>query len=483
MAIATYKQRLPASALKAALCLVALAAPAAARADRIDRELIRGTRKLLERIKTVDGVKNGDAKSVTVGVLKFRSSRDDGPEDFHFGPINNVMADRLENTLILGYNTDPECTLNVIHDATTAAAHNGLSYQPAETAGRLFDVKYPLVVTGQQVTPDIFLTGLVHFDTKEHQITVVIQSLTKTDPQLREVLRFTVPTERSTVAESGRSFVIQRALAERDAGPQKDEAKDEAGAAAEKSAEEARLPAPKEATPGIKPVSTPDAWVDLDVLYNDEPVVLERDVKEPGNRAFARDPKKDDRVKLILTNKSQNRVAVALLVNGSNTVKQQRTEPRYCTKWILAPGKKLEVEGFYVGGTGRNNVKPFTVLSDEESESLYEMNSGDMKNERLGTISMNVFVEGEYTLASDAPVTRSLSPLDYKEKAGEIKSIDDLKRLLKSAKSGDQNRTLQRGLIADDGRAQDGSRLVEEDFKNATEVQHLLIRYYDRKQK
>jgi hypothetical protein len=481
MAIANFKYE--AAVVRAALCLIALAVPATARADRIDRELIRSTRKLLERAKSVEGTRNGDARTVTVGVLKFRGSRDGGPEDFHMGPINNVMADRLENTLVLGYNTDPECTLAVIHDASAVAARNGLSYLPAETAARLFDQKFPLVVTGQMVAPDLFLTGVVHLDSNAHQTTVVIQSFTKADPQLREVTRFTVPTERTTVAESGRSFVIQRALAERDAGPQKDETKDEAGAAAEKAAEEARLPAPKEATPGVQPVATPEAWVDVDVLYNDEPVALERDAKEPGNRAFVRDPKKDDRVKYILTNRSQNRVAVALLVNGANTVRREMTEPRYCKKWILGPGKKLEVDGFYTGETGRQNVVPFTVLSDEESEALYEKNSGDMRNERLGTVSVNVFVEGQYTVASDAPVTRSLSPLEYKEKAGEIKSIDDLKRLLKTAKVGDQNRTLQRGLIADDGRARDGSRLVEEDFKNATEVQHLLIRYYERKQK
>ena len=476
MPFVTNKQAFPV-ALRVALCLAGLAWPAVARADRIDRELIKSTSKLIDRIK--------ESNAKTVGVLKFRASSDEGQEDFHLGPINNVMADRLENTLVLGYNLDPDYPINVVHDATVEAARSRLSYLPAANAAKLFDLKYPLVASADKAAPDMFLTGVVHFDTKLHQTTVVLQSFTKKDPELREVVKFTVPTERSTVAESGRSFVIKRALAERDAGPEKDEAKDEAGAAAEKSAEEAKLPPPKEATPGIQPVSTPDAWVDVEVLYNDKPLILDRDAKDPGGRAFARDPQKDDRVKFLMTNRSQDRVAVALLVNGCNTVKREMTEPRYCKKWILGPGKKLEVDGFYVGGTGRNNVVPFTVLSDEESESLFEKNSGDMRNERLGTISMNVFVEGQFLAAADAPVTRSLSPLEYKakEKAGEIKGIEDVKRLLKAVRAGDQNRTLQRGLIADDGRAQDGSRLVEEEFKNATEVQHLMIRYYEQKQK
>ena len=124
------------------------------------------------------------------------------------------------------------------------------------------------------------------------------------------------------------------------------------------------------------------------------------------------------------------------------------------------------------------------MLSDEESEALFEMNSGDMRNERLGTISVHAFIEGERPGNSDVVVTRGLSPLQYKQEAGKIKSIGDLSKLMyATAENGKQSRMLSRGLIADDGKAQDGSRLVEEEFKNPTEVQHLLIRYYQRKQK
>src|SRR4051812_5778791 len=104
MTFARIRQAFCSAALRTALCLTALAVPTAARADRLDRELIRTTNKVIERIKSVGGAKSGDAKSVNVGVLKFRAGRDDAKDDFHLGPINNVMADRLENTLILGYN-------------------------------------------------------------------------------------------------------------------------------------------------------------------------------------------------------------------------------------------------------------------------------------------------------------------------------------------------------------------------------------------
>ncbi len=501
MPIPTRKSRITLLAVLAA----GLTAPAAARADRIDGELIKLTTTLLDHLK--------ENKAKTVGVLKFRASRDGGKEDFHLGPINNVMADRLENTLILGYDTDPDAPINVVHDGTAVAARKGLSYLPAEKAVELFGLKYPLAGSGQEATPDLFLTGVVRFDTEKHTTTVVVQSFTKERPELREVARFTVPTERSTLAESGRSFVINRSLAERDAGPDKDDAKDAAAdkdAAARQKAAAAQLaakepareqlppvkelpPLPKEPTkeptPAVKPAAlSTERLVDIQVRYNGEPVSLEPDARDPGNRAFARDPKQGDTVAFVVTNRTPAeggvRVAVALLVNGVNTVKEEVDEPRYCTKWILEPGKSLVVDGFYVRDAGPNNVKPFTVLSDEESDALYESNPGDLRNERLGTISLHVFTEGKPQPAGDAPVTRGLAPARYKQSAGKVASLADLRKLLaQSGEGGKQTRTLDRGLIASDGKVQNGSRLVREPFANATEVEHFLIRYYQPKGK
>jgi hypothetical protein len=478
MIIPWHLPRFLTATLAATLCL---AIAGTARADRLDGELVKLTTTLTDHMK--------DAKAKTVGVLKFRASLDGGKEDFHVGPINNLMADRLETTLVLGYNIDPDWIIDVIHDATLVASRKGLSYLPADKAVGLFNLKYPLVATGNEATADIFFTGVVQFDTKKHTTTVVIQSLTRDHPQLQEVAKFTVPTERVTVAESGRSFVINRSLAERDAGPQKDEAKDEPGAEAEKAAEEQKVAAKdpkiiKDPTPGVLPAATePEKMVNLEVLYNGELIPLEPDARDPGGRAFVRDPKEKDTVSFVLVNQSKNLLAVALLVNGFNTANDEKVEPRYCTKWILEPNKKLLVEGFYVGGSGRNNVKPFRVASDEESEALFEMSTGDLRNERLGTISMHVFVQGERQVGGDAPVTRGLTPAQIKNEGVAVKSIDDLKRALyQSVDKGKANRMLSRGLIADDGKRQDGSRLVPKEFNNATEVQHLQIRYYQRKQ-
>jgi hypothetical protein len=496
-----FKIRFAAALVPAALLAAALAAPGAARADRIDGELMKQVVPLVDHLKA--------NKAKYVAVLKFRASRDDARPDFHTGPINNIMADRLENTLILGHNVDPDWAIDVAHNASAVAANKGMSYLPAAKAKELFDLKYPDVATGNKKTPDLFLTGEIHFDTKKHTTTVVLQSFTKEHPELSEVARFTVPTERNTVAESGRSFVINRSLAERDAGPDKDEAKDKAGAAADEAAQEQAAKAAREqqqnakagadkeeqatknqaatdnTTQAVKPVATPDRFVDLRVLYNDEDVPLEPDARDPANRAFTRDPKVGDTVKFLLTNRSPNRVAVALLVNGVNTVKDEMGEPLDCTKWILEPNKNLIVEGFYNGVTGRNNVKPFRVMTDEESDDMFERNQGPLRNEKLGTISLHVFVEGQRPMTpADVAVTRGLSPSQYKKEVGQAKSIDDLSKLLyAAADKGKKDRLLSRGLIADDGKVQDGSKLIPEEFKNATEVQHLLVRYYDKKQK
>src|SRR5262249_34311095 len=134
--------------------------------------------------------------------------------------------------------------------------------------------------------------------------------------------------------------------------------------------------------------------------------------------------------------------------------------------------------------SGPNNVKPFTVLSDEESDALFSRNQGDMSNERLGTISLHVFVEGKRASAGDAPVTRGLSPSRYKKAVAGVKDADGLRKLLfPPVEGGKQNRMLNRGMIASDGKVQDGSRLVQEPFNNPTEVEHFLIRYYQPGQK
>src|SRR5258708_2483953 len=113
MTVRSRNHRFSAATLRAALLLAALAAPAAARADLIDGELLKQTSTLIDHLKA--------NKAKRVAVLKFRASRDGGREDFHLGPINNILADRLENTLVLGYNLDPDWTIDVAHNATAKA--------------------------------------------------------------------------------------------------------------------------------------------------------------------------------------------------------------------------------------------------------------------------------------------------------------------------------------------------------------------------
>jgi hypothetical protein len=177
-------------------------------------------------------------------------------------------------------------------------------------------------------------------------------------------------------------------------------------------------------------------------------------------------------------------VAVALLVNGVNTINEETDEPRFCTKWVLEPGKGLEVDGFYVGDTGKDNVKPFKVLSDEESDALFSRNAaGDLSDERLGAISLHVFVEGQKAPAGDAAVTRGLAPSRYKVASARFNGIDDLCKFLTANAAAKQKRVVNRGLIAPDGQLRDGSQLRKEPFNNPTETEHFLIRYYQAGQK
>src|SRR4051812_18568606 len=87
------------SGLAVALALAAWAwAPHAARADDLDKMLYDQSAKLFKYIK--------EKKAKTVGVLKFRAKKGTEAESFHAGPVNLLMAERLEAVLVVGHDED-----------------------------------------------------------------------------------------------------------------------------------------------------------------------------------------------------------------------------------------------------------------------------------------------------------------------------------------------------------------------------------------
>ena len=98
-----------------------------------------------------------------------------------------------------------------------------------------------------------------------------------------------------------------------------------------------------------------------------------------------------------LSNDTSERVAVALSVDGLNTIDASHTSARDAAKWVLAPYESITVNGWQVSG---EHARKFVFTSEERSYGAW---IGDTRN--LGLISAVVF--GERTLCCREPVPYS----------------------------------------------------------------------------
>jgi hypothetical protein len=86
-----------------------------------------------------------------------------------------------------------------------------------------------------------------------------------------------------------------------------------------------------------------------------------------------------------LTNQTGSRVAVALTVDGLNTIDGKHSSARDAAKWVLGPWETVTIEGWQVGA---DSARRFVFTSEDKSYGAW---IGDTRN--LGTISAAVFHE------------------------------------------------------------------------------------------
>jgi hypothetical protein len=434
--------------------LVFLATAPPVRADNLDDELYRATRKLFRYIHK----KNAR----TVGVLKFRAQRGNGPLGFDLGPITSIMAERLETVLVMG--NDDEKPVQIIRDASgvAAARRQKLTYLTEEGRKKLFGFEYPLVVGGGKATPDLFFTGIVRLDPEKQTTRVEVLAFGRDSKDLEPTgILIEAKTDRPLLADSGSSFVLNhRALWGMDRDRQNDaEAIRDAGS---------RRAGKKE--PALKSMQR---LVELKLYLDDVPVALEPDRTNPGGARFTcRPPRRDEKVRFALKNLSDQRVAVVLQINGMNTLYEQKFEAMRCNKWVLPPNTKpVIIDGFYIKDEGKNR-KEFVVLPDAASRQEI------LRNAAQGTIQMHVFVEGpekkEEETFEDKLITRGLPNRAWNTAKRSLTTPAAARKLL----TANRLRTRTRGLIAPDQKPGDGSKLLKVDFRNPQEQQYLYIRYY-----
>jgi hypothetical protein len=114
------------------------------------------------------------------------------------------------------------------------------------------------------------------------------------------------------------------------------------------------------------------------------------------------EPKSTDKIAFELSNTTEGTYAVVLLVNGENTLYQERGTPQVCRKWVLGPNSSVTVRGFQ---TDANTVAPFSVLPPQQA-----IPDAVRYGDHAGTYRLVVF-HGSMT-SSEAEVVRKTDPTD-----------------------------------------------------------------------
>lgn len=329
------------------LSILALIAPSVrAASDPLDEALFEKAKTVLETLKK-KGFKN-------VGVVKFQVKRGEGSPQDSVGDLNQSLANKLEVALILA-NTDEK--FGIIEKATEAVrgklpAANHLNKDGREA---FFGRKYDLGWSAEKVEPSGFLTGVATLSNDLTMLTILFQSFDKSGKLDDLAGELTAPTNPEMLAQAGFSYVMatsrQKALVAGDPLPPKETIQREIVEQVVKSEEPKDKP-PAEGEPFAPLVSSPIKWT---ILYNGKAAPI------TGNTVP--EPNSTDRVEFELTNPTQGTYAVVLLVNGENTLYQERGVPQVCRKWVLGPNASVAVRGFQ---TDADTVAPFSVLPPQE---------------------------------------------------------------------------------------------------------------------
>ncbi|MEQ9408157.1 MAG: hypothetical protein RIK87_10550 [Fuerstiella sp.] len=419
------------SRLTAVILLAAGLVPSESPGATIHRQLQRHVPAI------VDYLNSRDLK--TVGVLKFRVRKPGQKTSDSVGPLNSLMADRLEVGLILANPFDPDHQLKIIRDASAQAARiPGANHVSSAGRATFFGPKFKLAWGDERVTADAFLTGVVQVHDDNRHVTVGILCFDKAGGTLEKACEvFEAELDAASLGEIGESFVLRGAF--------------DGGTTIQTAAEQDRLKQQQVLKQAAEvkqqltafPLKDASAPVRLEIFYDGQPVTVEtRD-----GRAFVAEPQEDQRVELALvrTDQATGRLGVVLKVNGENTLYRQTIRDIDCSKWILSEEHtRTVVKGYQMPNS--NTAEEFTVLSTRESASR-AVNYG----RHVGQIQVTVFREEDLSSANDLPP--SLLDEDEEDLAAMLRGTQpseqpkNLGALKTQIRTADRDGTQTRGLI------------------------------------
>jgi hypothetical protein len=385
-----------------------------ARADKIDLELSRKAGKLVRDIR--------DRNYECVGVLNFQVKRQGGDANMRVGRLNALMATRLENALILALVHHKDLRPGIVCRAGDAAP-KGATYLNAAGRAQLLAAEYPLAWGDKVVKVNAFLTGEVIFTKDMKEADVIIQVFDDRQPgKFQELTRFKTHTTVGMLSDMDMDFTVRGLFddAKKPAKGAKKRPKDERIDFSARLQLDELLPTPETDIVPAKgendpkniggaekkqnagePPPTPFANVlKFEVYYDKEPQDL---VKNP------RPPRLGQNVHFEVENLTKQRLGLVLRVNGINTVDDDRQvkDPDKYARWVLAPGKRYGIYGFYKrdGDGGKDGANAICERFKPGLLKQVEDNSQLVVQSKLGKIELDVFVADDD--ARNGP-TRSL---------------------------------------------------------------------------
>ena len=363
--------------LRTTSALLGLLAVTILHSEQIQADTInQGLQKQIPKI--VDYLNEHQLK--TVGVLKFRVKKPGQKTTSSAGPLNSLLADRLEVGLILANPFDEDRQLNIIKDASAKAAKIDNANHLTE-AGRdaFFGPKFKLAWGNKSEVADAFLTGLVQIHDDNQHASVGILCFNKNEGELERACEvFEVELDAEALGGIGESFLLRGAF---DGGSTQLAFKDHQ----KQKQHQVLKAAAKVKTQQVKfPLDDSAAPVKLEIFYDGHPVA----VQMKDGQAFVTEPEEGQQVEMAIVrnNSAKGRLAIVLKVNGENTLYRQVIRNIDCNKWVLtSDNKRTVVKGYQMKN---NKAEKFKVLSEAESAKR-AMDYG----RQVGQIQMTVFQE------------------------------------------------------------------------------------------
>lgn len=405
-------------------------------------------------------------KLKTVGVLKFRVKKPGQKTSDSVGPMNSLLADRLELGLVLGNPFDESRQLKIIEGASSHVAKiEGGDHLTDAGRAKIFGARYPIAWGDEKASPDAFLTGVVVLHDDNVNATIGILCFTKDGEGLTRIGEpFTAELDAASFSESGQSFMLRGVFDNGKVTKSSQEIQTRKQQAIKTSVKNLKSDA------SAWPLSDPNAPINLQIFYDGAVMPIEL----RNGEAFVKEPMMGQKVELVLLRNTaiEGRLGAVLKVNGENSLYRSTVRDLDAPKWILSPKQqRTVVRGYQI--QGKNELEKFKVLSESESK-FRKMNYG----RNVGQIQLTVFSEmtgpapSEFVLDEDEEdliaMMRGVHPKEQPKNLGALKH-----QIRLAGKTGPQTR----GLIVEGEKDKNKIKIVQ--FKpDPTPLMSVTITYY-----